>query len=424
MDENSISGNVGILVVQNMLITGFDAPVEQVMYLDNVIKGHNLLQAIARVNRVYKNKSCGFVIDYVGVLKHLKEALAIYADEDIEEISEVVKNKAKSIDELKYVHNLIEEFFEKYGIRNWRQNVDECIDILVDEQVRNEFIALVRWFNRCMDEVLPDPAALKYLTDLKILAFIKESARNRYRDDKLSIKDASNKIREIMEEYLISQGIDPKIPPTPLFEDKFLEKLHKKSSKAKAQELQHAIIEYIDEHWEEDPELYERFSDRLKRLLQEYKENWDAQCIELEKLREELKKGREAEQTYGLDPKKEMPFFGLLKDQIFGKKPVSELSESEIDFLVSTTRDLVELICREVQAVDFWESATKQRKLKSYIISHLLEKISPAMYENNYDGVKTETAVYISNSSGQNIFNKRNEIAQRLLELAYHHFRK
>jgi len=424
VDENGISGNVGILVVQNMLITGFDAPVEQVMYLDNVIKGHNLLQAIARVNRVYKNKSCGFVVDYVGVLKHLKEALAIYADEDIEEISEVVKNKAKSIDELKYVHNLIEEFFEKYGIRNWRQNVDECIDILVDEQVRNEFITLVRWFNRCMDEVLPDPAALKYLTDLKILAFIKESARNRYRDDKLSIKDASNKIREIVEEYLISQGIDPKIPPTPLFEDKFLEKLHRKSNKAKAQELQHAIMEYIDEHWEEDPELYERFSDRLKRLLQEYKENWDAQCIELEKLREELKKGREAEQTYGLDPKKEMPFFGLLKDQIFGKKPVSELSESEIDFLVSTTRDLVELISREVQAVDFWESGTKQRKLKSYIISHLLEKISPAMYEDDHDGVKTETAVYISNSSGQNIFNKRNEIAQRLLELAYHHFRK
>lgn len=319
---------------------------------------------------------------------------------------------------------LLKSFLKKYGIRNWRQNVDECIDILVDEQVRNEFIALVRWFNRCMDEVLPDPAALKYLTDLKILAFIKESARNRYRDDKLSIKDASNKIREIVEEYLIFQGIDPKIPPTPLFEDKFLEKLHKKSSKAKAQELQHAIIEYIDEHWEEDPELYERFSDRLKRLLQEYKENGDAQCIELEKLREELKKGREAEQTYGLDPKKEMPFFGLLKDQIFGKKPVSELSEREIDFLVSTTRDLVELISREVQAVDFWESATKQRKLKSYIISHLLEKISPAMYENNHDGVKTETAVYISNSSGQNIFNKRNEIAQRLLELAYHHFRK
>jgi len=96
---------------------------------------------------------------------------------------------------------LLKSFSKNMASMNWRQNVDECIDILVDEQVRNEFIALVRWFNRCMDEVLPDPAALKYLTDLKILAFIKESARNRYRDNKLSIKDASNKIREIVEEY-------------------------------------------------------------------------------------------------------------------------------------------------------------------------------------------------------------------------------
>lgn len=113
-----------------------------------------------------------------------------------------------------------------------------------------------------------------------------------------------------MEEYLISQGIDPKIPPTPLFEDKFLEKLHRKSNKAKAQELQHAIMEYIDEHWEEDPELYERFSDRLKRLLQEYKENWDAQCIELEKLREELKKGEKQNKLMGLTLRKKCRFLG------------------------------------------------------------------------------------------------------------------
>ncbi|MDI3481900.1 MAG: type restriction enzyme subunit [Tepidanaerobacteraceae bacterium] len=74
---------------------------------------------------------------------------------------------------------------------------------------------LVRQFNHAMDAVLPDPEALKYVPDLKILSFIKESARNRYRDGKLSIKDASNKIRGIVEEYLVSKGVDPKIPPTP-----------------------------------------------------------------------------------------------------------------------------------------------------------------------------------------------------------------
>lgn len=382
-----------------MLITGFDAPIEQVMYLDNIIKEHNLLQAIARVNRVYKNKSCGFVVDYVGVLKHLKESLAIYADEDIEEIKQVVKDKAKSIDDLKFTHNLINDFFKKYKIKNWRENIEECIDLLVDEEVRNEFIMLVRRFNKAMDTVLPDPSALKYVTDLKILNFIKESARNRYRDDKLSIKDASKKIRKIVEEYLISKGVDPKIPPTPLLNDKFVSKLKKeKSSKAKAQELEYAIIEHIEKHYEEDPEFYERFSDKLKQILEEYKNNWDELENELEKLREEIRQGRESENTFGFDPKNEMPFFGLLKQEIYGKKTIKELNKEDVDLLIGLTNDVIEIIRREVQVVDFWDNYTKQKRLKSYIISNILLP-----------------------RSGKNriLFSKRNEIAQRLMELAY-----
>jgi len=401
VDESGISGNVGFIVVNEMLITGFDAPLEQVMYLDNVIKEHNLLQAIARVNRVYKNKSCGFVVDYVGVFGHLKEALSIYADEDIEEISQVVINKAKSKDELKYTHSQLNEFFKKYGIDNWRENIEECIDLLVDEETRNEFINYVRRFNRAMDKVLPDPEALKYVTDLKIINFIKESARNRYRDDKLSIKDASNKIREIVEEYLISNGVNPKIAPLPLFSDDFISKVKKeKSPKARAEELKYAIIEHIEKHFEEDPEFYERFSDKLKKVLEEYKENWELLTQELEKIRDNIKIGREAEKTFSFDPKTEMPFFGLLKQIIFGKEtPTENLGEENINLLVNLTEDIIEIIKKEIESVDFWENYTKQKRLKSYIISQIL----------------------IPKSKDKHLFfEKRNEIAQRLLELAYH----
>jgi len=401
VDESGISGNVGFIVVNEMLITGFDAPLEQVMYLDNVIKEHNLLQAIARVNRVYKNKSCGFVVDYVGVLRNLKESLAIYADEDIEEISQVVVNKAKSKDELKYTHSQLNEFFKKYGIDNWRENIEECIDLLVDEETRNEFINYVRRFNRAMDKVLPDPEALKYVTDLKIINFIKESARNRYRDDKLSIKDASNKIREIVEEYLISNGVNPKIAPLPLFSDDFISKVKKeKSPKARAEELKYAIIEHIEKHFEEDPEFYERFSDKLKKVLEEYKENWELLTQELEKIRDNIKIGREAEKTFSFDPKTEMPFFGLLKQIIFGKEtPTENLGEENINLLVNLTEDIIEIIKKESESVDFWENYTKQKRLKSYIISQIL---IPKSKEKHL------------------FFEKRNEIAQRLLELAYH----
>jgi len=401
VDESGISGDVGFIVVNEMLITGFDAPIEQVMYLDNVIRDHNLLQAIARVNRVYKNKSCGFVVDYVGVLNNLKESLAIYTDEDIEEISQVVVNISKSKDELKYIHSQIEEFFRKYGIKSWRENIEECIDLLVDEEIRNEFIALVRRFNRAMDKVLPEPEALKYLKDLEIINFIKESARNRYRDEKLSIRDASNKIREIVEEYLISKGINPKIPPLPLLSDEFISKVkNEKSPKAIAEELKYAIKEHIEKHFEEDPEFYERFSDELNRVLEEYKERWELLAQELEKIRNAIKRGREDEQTFGFDPRTEMPFFGLLKQMIFGKEiPIDQLKEDDINLIVGLTQDVIEIIKNEIKLVDFWENYTKQKNLKSHIISKILV---PKSKEKHL------------------LFEKRNEIAQRLLELAYH----
>lgn len=400
--QDGLTGDVGILVVNNMLITGFDAPIEQVMYLDNILKGHNLLQAIARVNRVYnKNKTCGFVVDYVGVLKHLEEALAIYASEDIQEITQVVKNKSKSLDDLKDSHRAIEEFFKKHGIPNWRQDIDECVDLLVDEKIKDEFISLFRRFSRALDAVLPDPRALRYVSDLKILGYIKESARNRYRDDKLSLRDASKKIREIVEEHLLSQGIDPKVPPTPLFDDAFLEKLKAKPLKAKAQELEYAILEHIEKHYEEDPEFYERFSDRLKRVLEEYRENWEEIVRELEKLREDMKKGREAENTFGLDPKKEMPFFGVLKMSLFGKEPIENLTEEDIGLLLDLTKDVVSILEREITVEDFWDNSNRIKRVRSYIITRVLLP----------KGVERKL-----------LKEKRSEIAQRIMELAYHIF--
>jgi len=400
--QDGLTGDVGILVVNNMLITGFDAPIEQVMYLDNILKGHNLLQAIARVNRVYnKNKTCGFVVDYVGVLKHLEEALAIYANEDIQEITQVVKNKSKSLDDLKASHRAIEKFFRKHGIPNWRQDIDECVDLLVDEKIKDEFISLFRRFSRALDAVLPDPRALKYVSDLKILGYIKESARNRYRDDKLSLRDASKKIREIVEEHLLSQGIDPKVPPTPLFDDAFLEKLKTKPLKAKAQELEYAILEHIEKHYEEDPEFYERFSDRLKKVLEEYRENWEEIVRELEKLREDMKKGREAENTFGLDPKKEMPFFGVLKMSLFGKEPIENLTEEDIGLLLDLTKDVLSILEREITMEDFWDNYNKIKRVKGYIMNNVLLP---------------------KGAQRKLLKEKRSEIAQRIMELAYHIF--
>ena len=91
-EDEGVSGDIGILIVNNMLLTGFDAPVEQVMYLDKIIVAHGLLQAIARVNRVGGSaKDKGFVVDYVGVGHHLKKALDSYEEREQNEVLEALK---------------------------------------------------------------------------------------------------------------------------------------------------------------------------------------------------------------------------------------------------------------------------------------------------------------------------------------------
>jgi type I restriction enzyme R subunit len=396
-NKEGISGDVGILVVQSMLITGFDAPVEQVMYLDNVIKEHNLLQAIARVNRISKNKSCGYIVDYVGLAHHLREALSVFDEKDTNEILDVVIDRAADQDTLKYIHGQIKNFFQQYNAD--LRDTDTCVDVLADEEVRDEYISLLHSFNRAMDRVLPNPEALRFVYDLKLLSWISESARNRYRDEKLSIRDASRKIREIVDEFLLSKGVDPKIPPLPIFSDAFKAKIRQnKTSRATAEEITTAIREHINENYETDPEFYDRLGEKLEKVLAEYRDNWDKLAKELEEVLETLQKGRADEKSYGLNPKTELPFLALLKRELYGTQEFQELPVEDQNRLLNTTNDILEMVHRETQQVDFWENYPAQKRLKSYILTHLL-----MTFKDKPDFVKN-----------------RNQVAQKIIELAMH----
>ena len=101
-EEEGVKGDIGIVIVNNMLLTGFDAPVEQVMYLDKIIVAHGLLQAIARVNRVAgASKEKGFVVDYVGVGHHLKKALDNYDEREQNEVIDVLSFPEEELRELR-----------------------------------------------------------------------------------------------------------------------------------------------------------------------------------------------------------------------------------------------------------------------------------------------------------------------------------
>ncbi len=119
-----------------------------------------------------------------------------------------------------------------------------------------------------------------------------------------------------------------------------------------------------------------------------------------------------------------MPFFGLLKQEILGKQPIESLNSQTTDYVVNLTRDIIEIVGKEVKSVDFWENYTKQKQLKSYLISHLLAKISPHQDLSQKYIMTKEEFERFKVGMKETAYRKRNEIAQKVMELAYHIYGK
>src|SRR6185437_11658456 len=131
-----------------MLLTGFDAPVEQVMYLNKVIVNNNLLQSIARVNRVYDdNKQVGFVVDYVGMGNHMKRALDAYWEKEQQEITDCLKDNTTLFAELKTTHEELLKIFTEHDL-NLYVDPDDIFNLFYDEDIRQDFTEAFNKFSR------------------------------------------------------------------------------------------------------------------------------------------------------------------------------------------------------------------------------------------------------------------------------------
>ena len=370
-EDKNINGDIGIVIVNNMLLTGFDAPLEQVMYLDKVVEAHNLLQAIARVNRVSgEAKDKGFVVDYVGVGHHLKKALDSYDEREQKEIIDALSNFDEEIRELELSRTTIFELLTKYGITDLT-DYDAFFDAFYDEDLRFEFIMAYKKFTKCLNLLFPAHQALDYMNDYQTLTEINVMAGRHFRDSRLSMKGIPAKLRGITDTYLESRGIEVKVEPISILDKEFEKDVSKrKSTRTKAAEIEHAIRHHLDVELVDDPDLQASFSEALLKIFEEHQENWDKIHEELEKLREKIRKANQ-EPTYGLHRKKQMPFFRCLKREIFGQK---ELDENEISILVDLTQQVFLSIERELKLANFWEVLPARNKLKADLQNVLLEE--------------------------------------------------
>lgn len=381
-DPEKVNTGIAFLIVCDMLLTGFDAPIEQVMYVDKVVKAHNLLQTIARVNRIAKGKSRGYIVDYIGLTDHLQEALSIYAADDKKDVEGSLTNIADELPSLQARYQRLINLFVENGVVEIEDFIQQRIsdasrELAVLEAAiksmkelaqRTNFEVFLKKFLQSMDIILPNSEAFPYRIPVKRFGFLLVKIKERYKDDSLSISNAGEKVRKLIDEHLVSLGINPKIPPVELLSPSFVQQLDKNSTpEAKASEMEHAIRKHCKVHFDEDPVLYESLSEKLEALIQQYRDNWTLLSEHLFELRKDAVAGRQDDPA-GVS-KKAAPFYDLIGKLAFGRGGIPlEHAERGKQLVL----ELLGKLNRTIGIVNFWGNAPEVAKLRGELSDLLL----------------------------------------------------
>jgi type I restriction enzyme R subunit len=394
-DPDKTLTGIAFLVVCDMLLTGFDAPVEQVMYIDKKLQEHNLLQAIARVNRVAEGKKRGFVVDYIGLANHLTRALSIYAEEDAQDIAEGLKSVLSELPILEERYQRLLQHFRAAGVNQIEEFVkgtlpDSAEDVRVvqaalgalkDIRQRADFEVFLKKFLQSLNLILPNPAGNGYRVPAARFGYLIQMAKERFKDDSIDFADAGQKVKALINKHLISLGIDPKIPPIELLSDDFVANVQKHalgSAEAKASEMEHAIRKHCTIHFDEDPAFYKRLSEKLEKLIQDHRDNWEALAEGYEQLREEAIEGR-TEVVDGLT-KEATTFYDYVLQLAFDEQPVPSEIQAPLKKLMLS---IVELLQDTIGVLDFWKKPVEVKRLRGDIDTEILVANIPALNEKH-----------------------------------------
>ncbi|MFC9221087.1 type I restriction endonuclease subunit R [Streptomyces hygroscopicus] len=342
-EASEVSAPLAFLVVKSMLLTGFDAPVEQVLYLDRAISGVELLQAIARTNRPYGAKNWGQVVDYVGIGPELAKALGEYdtahlrevygyQQPTVEHLQEDYRGEQPTSDRpwlqtdaaadelLRDLHAKVQKFLTAHrgGSLMDDQQREDLLAELADPLLRAEFDSLVRDFLTALNAVLPRPEALKYEDIARRLGVAQYLVRRRYLDghDRFSPRRYGAKVRGLISRHLEVSGIQARIPPVRITEPDFMEKVRANTDpRARTSYMAGSLRLHITARLRSDPVVYERFSARLEKIVQSMAEDFDRAASAMADLVTEVEAheaGATDDEGPRLDPWTEAPVYRTL----------------------------------------------------------------------------------------------------------------
>jgi len=261
------------LLVCDMLLTGFDAPIEQVMYLDKPLRDHNLLQAIARTNRVYTNKGCGKIIDYYGITKNLYDALNF--DESVVESAMIDFDRIK--DEFAKTLDEIMDIFVGVNIEDPSiDNLRRCLKIFIENEDKQQYFMEKYARLKLLFEILsPDPFLKEHLRKFEWitsfhLAFVKE-----FRSDETDLSlfaEYGEKVKDLIQEKIDYEGITKSFRELKVNDLYVMERLDKMDDEEKALNLEKMLKQEISINIDTNP-TFKKFSERLSAIKKQFEQN-------------------------------------------------------------------------------------------------------------------------------------------------------
>ena len=291
------NGEIDILIVCSKLLTGFDAPLCQVLYIDKELKEHGLLQAIARTNRLHEGKDYGLIVDYRGLIEKLDTAMDMYSGAGLEnfdggDLKGVVVDVMSAIGNLRSAYTQLVELFAPVGSISDAEAVEV---FLADDKVRQDFYTLLCAFGRALHLVLNAEQAYnalgkeerqKYQDTFIFFSKVRRSVKLQYCD---AIDNAEYEplMQNLLDTHLSVAGLKKITSPIDILnKDDFEKELEELGSlRSKADAIASRMTRSISEKRDENPAYYDSFSKRIRDALALYKEKVISEAEYLAKMR-------------------------------------------------------------------------------------------------------------------------------------------
>lgn len=375
-----------LLIVVDKLLTGFDAPRATVLYIDKPMKEHTLLQAIARVNRLYEGKDYGYIMDYRGLLSKLDEAMDTYSGAGLEKF-DPKDLKGTVYDVISIIATLKHHYAELKSIfREVDKGDTEAYEVhLEDEEIREQFYSELSQFGRHLKiaieadvvyNALGEEAILNYKREFKFFQELRRAVKLRYSDD-VDFKEYEIQMQKLMDNYIAAEEVLKITKPVDILDNKgFEEELERlQTPRAKADSIRTRLTKSINKRYDENPAFYKKFSQRIKEVLEAYKDKRITEAEYLQRMKD-IKRDYSASDSDEFYPdniksyKHAQAFYGVIRESF--SYDGEEIGNEYFGELAIEVDDII----KRYSKVDWHDNKSVQDKIAQEIEDYLYDSMA------------------------------------------------